>query len=436
MAETHPQGDGTSPDVETPAGPGDWRLFALLAGVLFAGLWFIGEIGLPVALVAWATVFGVARTVLRPRPGPARPPVRGRRALVWPDSGMRAVAEGLSDPAILTDANGIVRYANAEAAERFGLVRPGDPLNFRLRNTALLDALDRVVALDEAESVAWQEKIPTERWFEAHLAPIHHPPDPQAVTRRPDFVLIVVEDQTDQFRAERMRADFVANASHELRTPLSALTGFVETLQGPARNDPQARERFLGIMAEQAARMRRLIDDLLSLSRIEMKAHLRPDTIVNLDEILASVPDLLASLARAAGMTLRLEIAQRPMPTRGDRDELIQVFTNLVENAIKYGEKGEVEIAARGEDGPGEGKVWAVSVTDHGPGIAAVHLPRLTERFYRASIVSSREKQGTGLGLAIVKHILARHQGRLSIESEVGKGSTFTVRLPAARAET
>jgi two-component system phosphate regulon sensor histidine kinase PhoR len=227
-----------------------------------------------------------------------------------------------------------------------------------------------------------------------------------------------------------MRADFVANASHELRTPLASLTGFIETLQGPARNDAVAREKFLVIMAQQAARMKRLIDDLLSLSRIEMKAHMRPETVVELGEILNHVADALGPLASENNVDIEVGMIGQQMPTRGDRDELVQVFSNLIENAIKYGSSGgRVEVSAVADTQ--SNATWLVTVRDFGPGIAEEHLPRLTERFYRADIVSSREKQGTGLGLAIVKHILTRHHGRMQIESTVGEGATFAVRLEA-----
>lgn len=353
--------------------------------------------------------------------------------VVWPNPSMKAVAEALPDPCIMTDAQGIVRFVNDLAIQRFGLVSRGDPLNFKLRATALNDALERVVALDRAETAEWLEKIPTERWFEAHLAPIHLQPDPHATLRRPDFVIVVIEDLTERRRSERMRADFVANASHELRTPLASLTGFIETLQGPARNDAVAREKFLGIMMQQASRMKRLIDDLLSLSRIEMKAHMRPDAIVDVGELMWDVIDSLQPLANENAVELCAEIAEKPMPTMADRDELVQVFSNLIENAIKYGASGgKVDISAEAD--PQGGDQWLVSIRDYGPGIAEEHLPRLTERFYRADIVSSREKQGTGLGLAIVKHILTRHHARLQIESSLGAGATFSVRLESQSA--
>jgi two-component system phosphate regulon sensor histidine kinase PhoR len=234
-------------------------------------------------------------------------------------------------------------------------------------------------------------------------------------------------------RVEEIRADFVANASHELRTPLASLTGFIETLQGPARDDAPARERFLGIMKDQAWRMARLIDDLLSLSRIELRAHLRPDKPVEIVPIVRQVVDSLQTLARDRGVAIEVEAPEEALVVLGDRDELIRLFENLIENGLKYGENGKrVEVTLARVDGSGGNPEARVSVRDYGVGIAAEHLPRLTERFYRVDVGESRAQGGTGLGLALVKHILTRHQGRLGIESKLGEGATFTVRLPLA----
>jgi two-component system phosphate regulon sensor histidine kinase PhoR len=228
-----------------------------------------------------------------------------------------------------------------------------------------------------------------------------------------------------------MRADFVANASHELRTPLAALLGFIETLQGSARNDPAAREKFLGIMQGQAARMARLIDDLLSLSRIELNAHLQPTVPVELAPIVRQVIDSLQTLAHDRGVEIKFDGPAEPSIVRGDRDELVRALENLVENALKYGETGKrVEITITRADSRGGTPEVRVAVRDYGPGIAPHHLPRLTERFYRVDVADSRAQGGTGLGLALAKHVLARHGGRLSIESTLGQGATFTMHLP------
>jgi two-component system phosphate regulon sensor histidine kinase PhoR len=232
-------------------------------------------------------------------------------------------------------------------------------------------------------------------------------------------------DLTPLRRVEEMRADFVANASHELRTPLAALSGFIETLQGSARDDAKARERFLPIMQEQARRMARLIDDLLSLSRIELKEHVHPTEDVRLDSVLSEVVDTLTPLALECKTKIEIEGLSRVL-VAGDRDELIRVFENLIENAVKYGQSGgRVEVSLVDGD-----RAVSVTVRDYGPGIAPEHLPRLTERFYRVDVVESRQKGGTGLGLALVKHILNRHKARLMVRSELGAGASFEVVFP------
>lgn len=248
---------------------------------------------------------------------------------------------------------------------------------------------------------------------------------------------VVIEDSSGVEYAERLRRDFVANVSHELRTPLTALMGFIETLQGPARNDPAARERFLSIMQREGQRMSRLIGDLLSLSRVEQEERRRPSERVDLAALIRLACATLAPTARTAGVSVRMTVGD-VAEVLGDPDQIQQVLHNLIENAIKYGTRPGVE---QGREvrvtlthvphepvlrGPG----WAVEIADDGEGIDEQHLPRLTERFYRIDTHRSRERGGTGLGLAIVKHIVARHRGRLKIESEKGVGSRFTVILP------
>ena len=219
-----------------------------------------------------------------------------------------------------------------------------------------------------------------------------------------------------------------------MRTPLASLAGFIDTLQGPARDDPQARARFLGIMHEQADRMSRLVDDLLSLSRIEMKAHVRPSGHVELAPTIRHVVDSLEPLVRDLGVTIETRLPEAPVEVTGDRDELIQVFENLIENACKYGQSGKrVIVTLEAGDGPHPPRV---TIKDFGPGIPEEHLPRLTERFYRVDVEASRRHRGTGLGLAIVKHILARHQARMTVESRLGEGAEFAVTFPQTAART
>ena len=332
---------------------------------------------------------------------------------------IEAVLAGLPDPVVALDARGEVVALNAPARVIAPALRRGEPVSLGLRVPEVLDAIRRASATGATQRAEFDERVPVERWYEAIVTPIG-----------PELVLMAFHDLTPLRRVEEMRADFVANASHELRTPLAALSGFIDTLQGPAREDTAARERFLAIMQAQANRMARLIDDLLSLSRIELNAHLRPDKEVDLVAILRQVVDGLQTLARDRAVDVRVSAPNR-LIVRGDRDELLRVFDNLVENALKYAASGKrVDISIA----PAEGSTREarVAVRDYGPGIAREHLPRLTERFYRVDVVQSRAEGGTGLGLALVKHILNRHGGRLTIESVAGEGATFIASLPLA----
>jgi len=272
-----------------------------------------------------------------------------------------------------------------------------------------------------------QQAVPNQVHFRVHLVPLS-PPVPGGSPER-KWIVITFADVTNQRRIDAMRSDFIANASHELRTPLTSVVGFIETLRGPAARDAAAREKFLGIMATQAGRMSRLIDDLMSLSRIESRQHLPPSSTVNLKAILDEVAETLAPLAAEAGASIHRDLPEEPVAISGDRAELYEVFENLIENAIKYGgENGRVEVALKPAVGrPGYAHV--VTITDNGPGIAAEHVPRLTERFYRVDAESSRKKKGTGLGLAIVKHIVNRHRGQMTIRSELGTGTSVEVLL-------
>lgn len=246
-------------------------------------------------------------------------------------------------------------------------------------------------------------------------------------------VLLCFTDVTELEQADQMRRDFVANVSHELRSPLTAILGFIETLQGPARDDADVRERFLGIMSAEASRMNRLVGDLLSLSRVEEDARRRPRDEIDLDALICSAVRNLAPLAEENGSSVNYTRTENPTMVVADQDQMMQVLTNLIENALKYGGQGtKVDIRLRdvARDVALRGPAWCIDVTDNGPGIDQIHIPRLTERFYRIDSHRSREMGGTGLGLAIVKHILNRHRGRLRIDSSRGNGSTFTVVLP------
>lgn len=333
------------------------------------------------------------------------------------------ILDALPDPLIVVDRARQVVRANRAAEETFQTRLAGRDLAAGLRHPQLLNAVDS--ALDDGQSLAAEIALPppTSRNYGALVEPLGE--------RGEAGALILLHDLTPIRMGERMRADFVANVSHELRTPLSSLLGFVETLRGPARDDPESRDRFLAIMHEQAERMSRLIEDLLSLSRIEMDEHTRPRGRVDLRQVLGAVRDTLSMKAAGRRMRIELDISATLGSLPGDADQLTQVFQNLIDNALKYGRDGTTVEVTASETGDGE---LSVAVTDHGDGIAQEHLPRLTERFYRVDAARSRQLGGTGLGLAIVKHIVNRHRGHLSIDSEIGRGARFTVTLPCERA--
>lgn len=348
-----------------------------------------------------------------------------------------AVVAGMPDPAVLLDRAGRVIHLNAAAAQLAPALRRNELAQFALRSPEIITALRESITTTEPRRATYLDHVPVDRWMELTITPV---PVPTTFGGADKCMLMTFHDQTPLRRVEEMRADFVANASHELRTPLAALSGFIDTLQGQAKDDPKARERFLGIMHNQATRMARLIDDLLSLSRVELSAHVRPDTLVDLLPIILQVADGLEPLARERQVEVETDLPDAPVMIAGDREELLRLFENLIENALKYGASGGrviVSLATPGSltipaapDGTPEIRVM---VRDFGPGIAPEHLPRLTERFYRVDVGDSRSQGGTGLGLSLVKHILNRHRGRLVIESVPKQGATFTACFPQAK---
>jgi two-component system, OmpR family, phosphate regulon sensor histidine kinase PhoR len=409
-----------------------WLIVAV--GVIMASLVVIGGLSKTFALIGFLSFVASALLLPRHEADQAMPAALQTNSQSVPAvAAMRALAESLPDPVILLGPDGHVLFSNAEARSLFASLREGSHISSVIRTPEFLDAVAAAPGLGRAVTVTYAERVPVGRRMGATVAPVSGGEEDGAAN-----IVVLLRDLTEIERINQMRADFIANASHELRTPLASLRGFIETLQGSAKGDPAARDRFLPIMAEQASRMTRLIDALLSLSRVEMNAHVPPSDLVDLNEVIGSAKDTLDPLARDMGFTFEAGRFPRPAIVRGDRDELMQVMQNLVHNAFKYGTKGgTVRIEARHIPALGrQAGRYTIAVVDNGPGIAPQHLPRLTERFYRIDVAASREKGGTGLGLAIVKHILNRHRGELAIASTPGKGSTFTVMLSEARANS
>ena len=340
-----------------------------------------------------------------------------------------AILTTLPDPLVLLDGRRRIARLNAAAQALFGGGAEGRDLTDVLRAPTLLEAVDEVLGGAGNRVVDFTIPGPVQRTYSARVARL--PAEAPSST----VAILTLHDLTSLKRAEQLRADFVANASHELRTPLSSLLGFIETLRGPAREDGEARERFLRIMHDQALRMTRLVEDLLSLSRIEMKEHTAPTGETDLERLLRAVANGLEPPAGEKSMTIELDLGAMPAIV-GDPDELTQVFQNLIDNAVKYGRAGTAVRVVAGDAVSASNRLGlpaaAVSVINQGDGIPREHLPRLTERFYRVDKARSRQLGGTGLGLAIVKHIVNRHRGALEVKSVEGESSTFTVLLPAA----
>ncbi|MER2509890.1 ATP-binding protein [Amaricoccus sp.] len=340
----------------------------------------------------------------------------------------RALLEKLPTPLLVISRTGRIVFANSAAVAALPRLRLDTHYASVIRAPAFVEAVNATLADGGEHGARFVTHHDQERSFEARVALL--PPgggfgtETQAIAQ--------IEDRTEARRAEQSRSDFIANASHELRTPLAAVIGYIETLQNHAREDPEARERFLRIMSREAGRMQRLVDDLMSLSRIEMTEHLRPVEEWSLNQIAAESGAALQPVAERERATLRVELEPFGAPVVGDRDQLAQVFANLIDNALKYGGPGSVARVFAASESRAHPSRYGVSIADDGPGIPREHLHRLTERFYRVNVSNSRDKGGTGLGLAIVKHILNRHGGKLEIASTPGAGSAFTVWLPRA----
>lgn len=357
----------------------------------------------------------------------ASEPVTETSFLTTPDD-VRSVINTLTDPIFLVDSARRIQLFNSAAEEQFGSRLLNLDFVHALRSPEALDCVDRVLSGAKSAEASIQLTLPVRMRLKISAV------RPENTDKHGYSAVVTVTDISHIYEAEQMRSDFVANVSHELRSPLTTLTGIIETLKDSAKNDETARHNFLQIMGREAGRMNRLIEDLLSLSKVEAEAHVRPHELVDVSALLEQSVATFKSRAETDSPEIVIKPEGQIAPVPGDEDELTQVFHNLIENGVKYGSSGgKVEIKISSVDhAPGfRGPVVTISVRDHGPGIAAHHIPRLTERFYRIDEGRSREQGGTGLGLAIVKHIVNRHLGRLHIESGIGTGTTFTVQLPA-----
>lgn len=440
-----------------------WALgLAMILGVGVLGLAVLGRLAAEPAAAAVFSLAAVSALVWLAG-APASRVALARKAdedsaaaAGLPAEALLEVAEGLPDPVLVISgydpgdfAGRRILFANLAARDLFRV--PSEAMLLTaVRNPEVLEVVDEALFAGILGQTAYEAGGVQDRYWNVTAKPLTPGPDGH---RR---ALLVFRDQTDARRNERMRADFLANASHELRTPLASLAGFIDTLRGHAKDDPAARDRFLEIMAAQAWRMARLIEDLMSLSRIELNEHIRPSDVVDLAQAVGDVVDALGPQAQGAGVAFDIACAAPGQAVvAGDRDQIVQVVQNLIDNAIKYAGRGgrvgvelisdltaEAAIALRKPHAArlslltpdhADARYAAIRVSDSGPGIKREHLPRLTERFYRVEGQKSGERLGTGLGLAIVKHIMNRHHGGMAVESVEGEGAAFVVYFPLTR---
>ena len=403
----------------------------LLTTLLIAGLWLGATLGaglwlqsavlaLAGAALSWWGTRSAGDVDQPPAPQPTHQTGFGHELL-----------QNLPAPLLVIATTGRITYVNPAAQDVLPPLSVGTHFSTAIRAPAFVDAISTIGTEREDLSFSFTIVQGGERFFSARASFL--PAHSGSAFGDADQIVVLIEDRSQDKALLQTRSDFVANASHELRTPLASILGYIETLQGHAKDDTEAREMFLGIMLAQATRMRRLVDDLMSLSRIEMNAHVQPAERVPLFRIAAEAAAALFPQANASDVLLQIELPQEEGPlVRGDRDQLAQVVVNLVDNAIKYGgQGGKVRIVAAEADARYPRHI-GVSVIDQGPGIARENIPRVTERFFRVSPTQSKDLGGTGLGLAITKHILARHRGALDIQSSLGAGSRFTLWVPNA----
>ena len=441
----------TQPPTPSAARARDLRAIAAAGMVVLLVLALVGQLAWLAASIGAATIacvaalwfYGTVGSETEAIDDPDAAMLAARKLAEQEKAFRVALVQALPEPAVYIDAQGRVEAANPAARKAFRFVGAEPQLTAVVRRPELLDAVADARLRREPQWFEFVERDETDRYFAAVAAPLG------------GGILISMHDLTDIKRAEFARVDFLANASHELRTPLTSLSGFIETLRGPARDDAEARDRFLEIMQGQAERMRRLISDLLSLSRIELVEHRAPAGEADLAAVVKETVAALGPVAGEKGVTVRVKGADQPILVTGVRDELAQVAQNLIDNAVKYSEKGgvvDVDLsadlsgdAASAQAGrlweeaghmsivsaaqTGQGKCVSLRVTDAGPGIERQYLPRLSERFYRVD-PGRGLRPGTGLGLAIVKHVVQRHRGSFLVESEPGRGSAFGVVLP------
>ena len=345
------------------------------------------------------------------------------------------ILEAIPSPLILVDQQGKITFANANSELLLPkILKVGNHISSTFRSPIFLETLEKVLTKNENIKLNFDTNIPILKHIEVHFVQL--PLD--SYSRTGGTILMSLVDQSESKMVNQMRSDFVSNASHELRTPLSSIIGFIETIKGHAKSDKENRELFLSLMHDQAIRMQRLVDDLLSLSKLELQEKSPPLKTCNVNKIINKITESFLPLAKKYKVKLVNNLPSNITNIIGDETQIHQLFSNLIENSLKYsGEKStvKVELIKKQKHIKIKNNMIGIQIVDNGKGIPEEHIYRLTERFYRVNEDLSKQRQGTGLGLSIVKHILNRHQGELIIESKINEGSKFTVWLPKEKAQ-
>ena len=352
----------------------------------------------------------------------------------------------LEDAIIVLDSDQKIVFQNSHSIDLFENNYTGQNITNLIRSPIVLETLENVYKNKKTKIIEYNSEYGqnlSPRSTNFYNVEISYEKNHLQLTNTKDNYVILMKNITPLKNIEKVRSSFIANVSHELKTPLATVMGFLETIRGPAKDDKKSMSKFLGIMDKETIRMKRLIDDLLVVSKIESDEHIHPTKKVNLIKTLNNVIESLKEYALKKNIQIRTNYQlSENLSVLGNEDELVQVFTNIIDNSIKYGKiNSSIDIKAeevKEQVDQSEDKklfpqlILKISVKDESDGIHAKHLSRLTERFYRVDAARSKEIGGTGLGLTIVKHILNKHRGHLDIKSEINQGSTFTVELPIA----
>ena len=341
------------------------------------------------------------------------------------DLGKRVIIEELEDQFFALDKYNLIKYLNKSAKQRFGENLIDKNISSVVRDTKLLETIEEAIKDQTTKNVNVEINLPSYQLYKIYIIP-----GPTHLFPETDSVVLFLKDFTEITKAQKLKTDFVANVSHELRTPLVSIKGSLETILGPASDDKVAQKKFMSIMSDQVLRMENLINDLLILSRIELEEHIKPNKIVNLNDIFTNIKSNFELILKKKKINLQIELME-PTLVFGDNDKLLTVFSNLIDNAIKYSQDGKnIYIKSQNSEGKLIGKNMLINIKDEGIGIPQDLIPRITERFFRVDTEKSKKVGGTGLGLAIMKHIISQHRGDYEILSKVNEGTEIKIYLP------